>query len=176
MIKYNDYELLYLISEKNDYALEIMYKKYEPLIKKRIKDFKIKSRNREDYFQEGLWMLNIAIMKYDQNQRKTFNKYFDLILQRHFIHLLRSEKSYFYNTILTDNVELLGDCYYVENKYYQNEEDDITNFSNFEKEIFYYYKDNIKPREIAKVLNIPIKKVYDAICRIKKKSKKSKLS
>ena len=39
---YNDNELLYLISEKEDSALEIIYQKYTPMIKKRIGDFKIK--------------------------------------------------------------------------------------------------------------------------------------
>jgi len=34
--KYNDYELLYLIYEKQDEALELMFKKYESLIRTRI--------------------------------------------------------------------------------------------------------------------------------------------
>ena len=42
---YNDNELLYLIREKEDSALEIIYQKYTPMIKKRIGDFKINYKN-----------------------------------------------------------------------------------------------------------------------------------
>ena len=54
---YNDNELLYLIAEKDDSALEIMFKKYTPLIRKRISEYKMVGKNSEDYFQEGLMML-----------------------------------------------------------------------------------------------------------------------
>ena len=54
MYQYNDYELLYLISEHDENALDIMYHKYMPLIKARIAAFRIKRYNQEDFFQEGL--------------------------------------------------------------------------------------------------------------------------
>ena len=51
MYKYNDYELLYLIYEMDDTALDIMFRKYISLIKARIKAFRIKPSNREDFLQ-----------------------------------------------------------------------------------------------------------------------------
>ena len=93
---YNDYELLYLIREKSDEALEIMYRKYTPLIRKRILDFRIQV-NHEDFFQEGLLALDIAIRRYIDLYDKTFNKYFDLILQRRFIQILRKQEKHYYN-------------------------------------------------------------------------------
>ena len=107
MYQYNDYELLYLISEQDELALDIMYKKYIPLIKARIAAFRIKEFNREDFFQEGLFMLHKAISTYRPDSGKTFNKYFDMILQRHYIQLRRKESKHFYNVVLTDELDYL---------------------------------------------------------------------
>lgn len=53
MYKYNDYELLYLIQEMDDEALDIMLKKYIPLIKARIKAFRIKKAARRISSRKG---------------------------------------------------------------------------------------------------------------------------
>ena len=103
---YNDYELLYLIREKSDEALEIMYRKYTPLIRKRILDFRIQV-NHEDFFQEGLLALDIAIRRYIDLYDKTFNKYFDLILQRRFIQILRKQEKHYYNVYNLESPEML---------------------------------------------------------------------
>ena len=56
---YNDNELLYLIREKEDSALEIIYQKYTPMIKKRIGDFKIKYKNKKAI--KGFFLTKISI-------------------------------------------------------------------------------------------------------------------
>ena len=54
MIEYNDNELLYLINEGSEIAQDILFNKYAGLIKKRISLFKIKTRYRDDFYQEGM--------------------------------------------------------------------------------------------------------------------------
>ena len=77
--RYNDNELLYLIKNNNDEdAFEKLYYKYRPLIVNRLKKFRIKSNNYEDYFQECLLTLSTCVTKYDETKGKTFNKYFDM--------------------------------------------------------------------------------------------------
>ena len=90
--KYNDNELLYLMREGSIEAEEIIYKKYIFLIHKRISTFKIQKRYRDDFFQEGLMCLNVAINTYCDMYKKSFNKFFDLILQRKFIALLKKDQ------------------------------------------------------------------------------------
>ena len=80
MTQYNDYELLYLMNEFDEEAERIFFEKYTNLIKTRVNKFGIKSRYREDFVQEGLYMLVVAIRTYNEYSNKTFNKYFDLIL------------------------------------------------------------------------------------------------
>jgi len=176
MDKYNDYELLYLIQEKDDTALDIMFRKYIPLIKSRIKSFRIKERNREDFLQEGLLVLNKAIQRYNPDySKKTFTKYFDLILQRRFIQILKKESKHFYQ------VDLVGAGEYLVSEPTALIADDdaerilsFCRFSKFETEILEYMKKGFKPREIAAYLKCPVKKVYDANDRIRRKTRTAK--
>jgi len=99
----NDYELLYLVQENCEEALEYLFRKYDNLIKMRIKAFKIKKKNYDDFYQEGLLALDKAIKTYDDRFGKSFNKYFDLILQRRFIQILRNEQKYVYDTMYVED-------------------------------------------------------------------------
>lgn len=174
MYQYNDYELLYLIYENDDTALDIMYQKYIPLIKSRIKGFRIKSWNYEDFFQEGLLVLNKAIQTYRMDSRKTFNKYFDLILQRRFIQILKKESSHFYNVDLVGSGELLMERICASEQSCLSDTDDIISrcqFSEFEKQVLTLFKQGIKIKEISDYLSCTCKQIYDANDRIKKKMK-----
>lgn len=170
MYQYNDFELLYLIRENCDFALDIMFRKYIPLINSRIKSFNIKHWNRDDFFQEGLICLHKAISTFREDKNKTFTKYFDLILQRHFMQILRKESNNFYN------VDLVGAGEYIsepETKFEDSLSEVINKvkFSKFETEVLKNLRLGVKSREIASLLGCKPKQVYDATDRIKKKIK-----
>lgn len=166
MLNYNDNELLYLIREKEDAALEIMFSKYTPLIKARISKFRIK-KDFDDFFQEGLIALNVAISRYIDLYNKTFNKYFDLILQRKFIQILKKETNNFYNVVYFEELNFLHE---EAEKYVSPRKYQIGMLSDFEKNIFSSYaNENLKAGEIAQKLNIDVRRVYNALNRIKKK-------
>ena len=166
MYNYNDNELLYLIREKHDDALDIMFLKYSPLIKTRISKFRIQ-KDYEDFYQEGLIALNIAISRYIDLYDKTFNKYFDLILQRKFIQILKKETNNFYNVVYFDELNFIHE---EKEKYTSNKKYQIGMLSDFEKHIFKFYSEyNLKAGEIANKLNIDVRRVYNALNRIKKK-------
>ena len=95
MDKYNDNELIQLIEKGNEEALEIMFSKYELLIRSKVIKFKLDKYGLDDYLQEGRLMLHKAIKKYDLSSSKTFNKYFDLILTNHFLTVVRDIKNDF---------------------------------------------------------------------------------
>jgi RNA polymerase sporulation-specific sigma factor len=84
----NDYELLYLIGERNDDALALMVQKYQPLILSKLYHFKIRQSERDDYIQEGTMMLMHAIKVFDPKFQKTFTRFFELILTRKFMSLM----------------------------------------------------------------------------------------
>lgn len=164
--KYNDNELLYLVYEGEDYALGILFNKYFSLIYKRLRAFKIKQKNAEDFFQEGLMALNDAINTFNPMYSKSFNKYFDLILQRRFINILRKESNYFYKVTLVDDFYgALG-----EDLFTYNQEIIENNLNKFENEVFELrFKRNYKARDIANILKCDLKKVYNTIYLVKQK-------
>lgn len=175
MNQYNDFELLYLIKENCDIALDIMFQKYIPLINSRIKSFNIKKRNRDDFFQEGLICLHKAISTYREDKNKTFTRYFDLILQRRFIQILKKESKNFYDVELIGDGELLSEPSKVYD-YSLNDDFENIKLSRFEKEVLNYLELGMKAREIASVLECTPKQIYDATDRIKKKIKGAKNS
>jgi len=175
MYKYNDYELLYLIYEKDDIALDIMFRKYIPLIKARIKAFRIKPRNQEDFLQEGLLVLNKAIQRYNPDFKKTFTKYFDMILQRRFIQILKKESQNFYQVDLIGAGESLISEHEPIIKYDVNDEVlSKSQFSDFESQVLCFIKKGYKSREIAGMLDCNVKKIYDAADRIRRKARRTK--
>ena len=181
--KYNDYELLYLISEGSEEAEKILYHKYSFLIYKRIYAFRIQKRYRDDFYQEGLMCLNTAINSYNDLYNKTFNKFFDLILQRRFLNLIKRDYDYFYHvtlfeddTCLNKRLEENSDFYYEEENTklrLREEIDEIRDDSkDLKLKIELLFEKRLKPREIAGVLNCDIKKVYNVIYAIKNNAKK----
>ncbi len=168
----NDYELIYLIRENNDVALNLMYKKYSIYIRKVIYEYRMDGSCKEEVFQEGLMVLNTAIKCYDTEYQKTFFKYFDLILRREFNRLYKKVKRYdipleevhviakleepivSYNVAIDDSV------------FEQLKEDELLIFN----EIFINSK---KCRDVAKENSLDIKKIYNVIQKIKKLIKKS---
>ena len=81
----NDYELVYLIRfEQCQVALDFLYMKYSRFIWKQIHVLHVNHYEQDDFHQEGLLMLHKAVTTFNEAKNKTFMRYFDLILKRHF--------------------------------------------------------------------------------------------
>lgn len=166
----NDHELLYLIKERNDDAYEIMYEKYQPLIYSKLIKFNIVESQREDFHQEGCKTLMEAIKKYDDKYSKSFTRFFELLLVRRFMALLnKTNKPIIYKSdIVMDFQEIKEEHIIYLTK---NDIEMARNILNdLEYSIFYHhYVKERKISEVAKELKIPIKRVYNAIYRLKQK-------
>ena len=175
---YNDYELLYLIHQNSDEARDILLWKYSFLIKNRIKQFNISISYYDDFYQEGLITLLESINIFDEYSQMRFTNFFDLVLKRRFLNLIKKE-SQFKNTIKKENFEELLDSSrpIFERLTLLKEIEKIAadcEFSDFEQEIFeLYYLDNWTINEICKTYNYVSKNVSNAKQRIIKKMKRS---
>jgi RNA polymerase sporulation-specific sigma factor len=166
MNKYNDNELLYLLYEGEEVARQLLFKKYKFLIYKRLRAFRIKDKNFDDFFQEGLMALNDAINHFNPYYHKSFNKYFDLILQRRIISILRRESDYFYNVMLVEDIW----GYIAEEPVMYDQPILTNNLNDFETDVFNLrFKQNYKAKEISELLHCDIKKVYNTIYAVKQK-------
>ena len=170
MIQYNDYELLYLMNEFNEDAEKIFYDKYLSMIKSNVNKLNVKERYKDDYIQEGLYMLMVAIRTYDVNSEKTFNKYFELILRRRLIRLLSKEREYLYNVDLIENEYTICEP----NEFVYGDEEKIkeSSLSSFEMQVLLLKEKNYRPKDIAKVLSCDVKTIYNCLYRIKDKIKR----
>ena len=167
----NDNELLYLIKNHNEEALETMFKKYENFIYSKIIKYRFPINLKEDYLQEGRMVLLKAIETYREEYEKTFMRYFELLLQNRFNTLYKNNKRYHSSVILVES-----ETVDIKDKE-TNQKDiiivDTTSLTNMEKSIYEcYFLENKTVQEITKMLNITSKQVYNSVQRIKKKIQK----
>ena len=161
----NDYELLYLIENDCDEALEVMFEKYNNLIVSLINKYHFNKSIEDDVYQEAKMVLFKAIKTYDSSFGKTFTMYFKKILENRFNTLIKKyrifEQSEVYKEELTF-VEKEKDFKIVDNK----------KLSSVENEVYFeYFCEGNSIDEVSKKLNLTKKQAYNAICRIKNKLK-----
>ena len=173
---YNDYELLYLTHSMVDEAQELLFWKYSFLIKNRIKQFNIKISNYDDYYQEGLLTLTKAINTFTESSLMSFTNYFDLLLKRRFINILKKEAPHS-NLIMKEDFNDLMDLSNSSKECHLNLKDiikitKICGLSKLEHTIFnMYYLENRTINFISDKLNLSSKNVSNAKQRIIKKIK-----
>ena len=173
---YNDYELIYLSRFGDEDVIDIIIKKYEPLVHKMISNFNVDRLNKDDYLQEGRLIINKAISSYNEESKMTFTRYIEMLLYHRFIDLIRKKNRDNYELMEIDKLEYLYDESLPDNKLNEEVSINYDSLSNLEKEIYYYkYILKLSSKEISVKLNMPIKRVYSATERILKKKKYSTL-
>ncbi|MFA5470533.1 MAG: sigma-70 family RNA polymerase sigma factor [Acholeplasmataceae bacterium] len=162
----NDFELVYLIKTQEDsVAFDFLYQKYQKFIWKCIHLLNIDQKEQEDFFQEGILILYKAAQTFDESKNKTFTRYFELILKRHFYQMISKLPKY----LLYEDSNFM-ECF----AYYESEDpwDFIKNCSEFEQQIYQaYFIEKQAVKRISKNLCCDSKKIYNAIFRIKEKYK-----
>ena len=161
----NDYELVYLIqAEKCQIALDFIYKKYRRFILKQIHLLYINDDEFDDFHQEGILMLLKAVLTFNEAKNKTFMRYFELILKRHYYYLIRKLPKY----VLKDETSFQQSAYYID----ESMDSFLMMCSDIEQCVYQYYFVESRPiASIAQVLNLSKKQVYNTIYRIKEKYK-----
>lgn len=167
---YNDYELLYLAGANIDEAKEILIWKYSFLIRATIHKMNVLKKNWDDFYQEGCLVLLLAIRIYDEHSRMSFTNFFDLLLKRKFITLLKREhKNSFYD--ITDNLDYCEEAKQ-ENEFCYLLEERHNELSLLEQSVYEaFFLQGMKVEQIAKKLEIDAKSVSNAKVRIIKKLK-----
>lgn len=191
----NDYELVYMAQEHIEEAKEALYKKYKSFLDSLALNFYKKNKSNkidiEDIKLECMMVFEKVIDNYDQNKDSKFFTYLWMCLDTKLKDILRSinsNKHYLINTAISIDEKVSGikinDLLYnskdlVENKIINNytDIDKIINymeinFSNLEIKVLKLLLQGYSKEKIANILKIDIKKVYNAVYRIKIKLKK----
>ena len=157
-----------MIEEGNEVARDIMLEKYHNLIRSKIYRFNIHRSQHEDFYQEGCLSLLDAIRKFDPKFNKTFTRFFELLLVRKFLTLLKKANKplailseEIINTIVVEEPE----TYYITSKHVEKAQEVLT---ESEFNVFYeHYVRNRKIINISKLFGMKEKRVYNALYRIK---------
>lgn len=168
-MKENDNELLYLISDNNEDAYLILCKKYQPLILSKIKDKILTKNEKEEHYSESLICFDKAVKTYSDLYNVSFNRYFNLLLDRKFIDLNRKKIKEDKISYLNYLEDLVLEPALIDNKLIEED----FKLSRFEQEIYELkFCRSLKPCEIAYELKCNVRQIYDAIERIRKKARK----
>lgn len=192
----NDEELLKLIKQGNNDALESLINRYKDLVNMKVSKYFIIGAEKEDIYQEGLIGLYKAIKSYDLEKQNSFKTFANLCIERQLITAIKTsnrQKHIPLNSYLSLNANAYDDDddtalievfnskqmedpldTITKKEYYKSVEDKIDkNLSDFEKEVLNRYAKGESYVKIAEKLDTPVKSVDNAIQRIRKKAMKN---
>ena len=182
--KMNDYELLYMISESNNF--DILYDKYQPLIykvmKKYFKLFKKYGYELDDLMQIGYLTLYKTSHLYQEYNRSLFYTYFISALKKAIINEIRLNETnkrkslniaFSYEKIIPNT-----DISYIDIIPSNIKEDNINTYVIFKNSlsfvsacIFELYINGYEINEISCLLDLNDKNIKDGIREIRKQRK-----
>lgn len=194
MYEYNDYELLSYISENNEEANEIMFKKYEPLVKRIAQDMMKYAKNSgielNDFIQEGMLGLNKAIQHFNEAKDVTFFTYAQTCIKRKMIDLIvssnRNKNKALNNSIPIEYDDDEKDLYYlapddsydpeklllIEEKEKEIMDNAKSILTDMEYQVFELKLNGFNYKEISEILEIDNKKIDNTLQRIRNKMRK----
>lgn len=189
--EYNDYELLDYISENNEDASSILYDKYKNVIEKIAKNKMVLNRGLDlnDLIQEGMIGFSEAIRDFKNQKDVTFYTFACVCIERQILSAIRAASRSKYRA-LNDSISL-DYSYDEDNNLYDVALDSrpnpldyivgveeqsklydttVNNLSEFEKKVFDLRIKNFSYKEISEILHVDIKKIDNAVQRIKSKT------
>ncbi len=151
-----------------------MVDKYKYMIAKKIGKYNL-GYMYDDLFQEGLMVLHKSLKSYDPVYKKTFTRYFEMNYERRLITIMKKKSRQ--KQIASESERLLSERMILREEGYRYRRSEMNRaynrLSTFEKRVFNRrVVDKMKPSEIADTEGCGVKKVYNAIERMKKKIKK----
>ena len=196
--KLNDYELVSRINESEEIT-EILFKKYEPLIKNIAKRH---YREADKYYRfgidindlisEGMVGLSIAVNTYNEHNDTTFFTYANTCINNKMMTYIKGLNRKKYNILnnalsietLKEELNMSPDKINIIGSFEDPQKifSDVENVNNlirkiadeltpFENQVFELKKSGFTYKEISEVLDVDIKKIDYAIQRIKRKIK-----
>lgn len=105
--KQNDYELIYMVRENDDFSRDILYEKYLPVIKGIAKDFhKVYEKygyDFDDFVQEGLIAFQKALTNFNDDKNALFYTFVTMCVKRAMLtfcrNISRDKRNYSFNKI-----------------------------------------------------------------------------
>ena len=180
----NDFEVLYLVEEKQSDYKELLFKKYEPILKKLSYEYYYKIGNNgieyDDVYQEALIGLNYAIDHFDIDKNNKFYTYAIICIKGKLNSFLVKNNTKYnrvlndsllltqYTDIDIDNLEVVkfDDTYL---SFYNKIIDFKNNLNDVQAQIFELKYNGFSNNDIGILLELDVKNVYYNLCFVRKK-------
>ena len=184
--KYNDYELIYMVRENNIISRDLLYEKYQPILRKISGEFYRKYKHYgyeyDDFLQEANLLFEKAIINYNENRNNRLYSFVILCVKRGLISFCKSissdnkhNLSYYYVDIDKCNIaDNKSDISYIMEDYTLKElmSNIILELSIEDSSILELRYNGFSYREIGVLLNIPSSTVEYRLRKIRKLMKK----
>ncbi len=171
--KYNDYELIYMIRENDDFSQNILYEKYQPIIKKFATDFYIRYKSSgydyEDFLQEATIGFQKALFSFDDTRENLFYSFAVLCIQRRLLSFCRmfmsdKYKNVFFDTISIDDISCIDNRNNMDSIFDEKEMEKLLKSIIFDLSweegiVFELRLNGFQYLEISKLLDISCRKV-----------------
>lgn len=180
----NDYELLYLAKENNEYAIELLYQKYYSILYTKAKKY---SRNNsvflDDYLNIAIYTFYNTIDNYkdDTNFSTYLNSCLDNALLNYQKSLTRNKNKILNEALTIDDentraLDIISDRRYnpetilFNNLNYEYLKEKIIQKLTWKEELVFTLKiQNYSPKEISQITDNNIKSIYHIIKRLQTK-------
>ena len=193
----NDNELISMIKDGDQKALNFLIHKYKEIVNMKVGKYFIVGAEKEDIIQEGMIGLFKAIKNFNSEKQNSFKTFANLCIERQLITAIKTsnrQKHMPLNSYLSLNMSAYDDAdddtsiYEVfdanlvedpldtitKKEYYESVESVIEkSLSPFEKQVLAELVNGNSYTVIAEKLNSPVKSIDNAIQRIRKKTIKN---
>ena len=177
----NDYELLYLASEKDEFAIEELYKKYNGFIQYKVSKYEPQKSDSQDYLNRANLAFYDAIENYKDDNK--FITFLNICIDRALINYKKRatrKKNILLNSAISinENNNLSDDTYnpekvLLEEENYQELKKEILKRLNYKEELVFILKEqNYTFKEISQILDNDIEKIYKMMQGIRNKINK----
>ena len=193
-----DSQIIMLINQGDEYALNYLLKKYQELVNMKINKYFIIGAEKEDIAQEGMIGLYKAIQSYNPEKQNSFKSFANICIERQLITAIKTsnrQKHMPLNSYLSlntsaydnndeDSVELIDTFnskqsedpleMMMQKEHFEEVENAVNkSLSQFEKQVLDKFMKGKSYVRIAEELDSPVKSVDNAIQRIRKKAIKN---
>ena len=191
---YPDNELLYLVSENNEDASNLLFEKYKYIVditvNKYVRSAYALNVDKDELYQEAMVGYADAIRSFNDQKDSQLRTFISLCVERRLQNFIRNNNTnkvkmlkdaYSFDTILMDDItlaDIVGNE--KDNPERIKEEDEALNklrekidevLSPSEKQVFELLINDFSNDDIAAILGINVKKVYNTTSRIRMKIK-----
>ena len=179
-----DLEIISIIQGGDYYPFELLFLRYEPLVKKMVQTYYLQGYEKDDFYQESRLVFDKVIKTYDSERGLTFGSFYKVTLRHHFFSLIRKDMAKKRKADkFADSLEMLAEAGKLPNSMFAKSDytyqealevkESIPGYfsalSGLEYETFTRYLKNATIKEIAQELHCEEIKVINALDRCKRK-------